>query len=193
MEPTRFALVKVPAGRLLSGPQGGVHVVDNYRRHASSQSHGSPFDFFTTVNRPPVIIDFSTNSPVVQGETFEIQATFTDSDSLSRVAHGDRRLGRWHDQPRLMSLRMAPRRSPRITFTTQGGFYNVTVTIIDGADSTVFTTSDPLTAEVAGVSLQDGVLQVVGTDGNDNITVSSINGLLQVVTGFTTCGIKTSP
>ncbi|MCA9111338.1 MAG: carboxypeptidase regulatory-like domain-containing protein, partial [Planctomycetaceae bacterium] len=166
----RLALVDVPNGRLLSGPDAGFHEVTISGGAILTASNG-PFDFFTTLNHAPAITEFSSSSPVAAGEVFSIEAFFTDSDSLAptHVATVN-----WGDGT-ISSAIVTENGVGHVTAShvyQQGGFYNVVVTITDRADATVFRVSDPLTAEISGVGVHDGILHILGTDENDRFFVS---------------------
>ena len=140
-------------------------------------SDGDLFDIdVATVNIEnvdPVIVDFSSDATfenkAEEGETVNVLAKFTDVGMLdTHVAEVD-----WGDgEIELVTVNqgvMSGTVTGRHEYTS-GGIYTITVTLTD--DDTGTATADT-TAVVTGVGLNDGVLYLIGTSGNDGV---SING-----------------
>ncbi len=62
-----------------------------------------------------------------------------------------------------------------------GGVYSVTVTVTDDDMGEATATT---TAVVSGVGLSGGVLQIIGTDGNDHVHVTLVNDEIDVFASF---------
>ena len=174
-------------GRVQSGPAGGFHIV--VVQGAGPQSSPGLLDFFTTVNAPPVITDLTTN-PVVEGESFSFVATFTDLDTPS-VTHSA--TVAWGDGTTSNVTIVEANSAGVVTGShvyADGGFYDAILTITDGTDATVFGAS-PFTAIITGAGIQDGVLKILGTDGDDRVRViQQGNGRIRINASFLPGGSK---
>ncbi|MEQ8787638.1 MAG: Ig-like domain-containing protein [Pirellulaceae bacterium] len=122
-----------------------------------------------SVNHPPEIVSLSTNSPpeaaVFPGQTVTITAIFTDADGddvHTAVIH-------WGDGA--TSAGVVNEHDGSISgghSYQQGGVFEITVSVLDDDDSDSATTD----AAVIGAGINNGVLQIVGTEGGDQIVVT---------------------
>ena len=70
----------------------------------------------------------------------------------------------------------------------EGGIYTITVTVFDGTASVTRTT----TAIITGAGVHNGVLQIIGTNHNDHVTVNQQgNGLFKVHADFFATNFRT--
>lgn len=140
----------------------------------------------TVNNVAPEITGVSNSTPItdkaVEGEVVTINGAFTDVGVLdTHTAVVD-----WDDgtAPETITVTQG---SGSGTYSgshsyASGGIYTITVTIIDDDTGTDTVTT---TAFITGVGIHDGVLQIVGTSGNDQITVNRQgNSLLRVHASF---------
>jgi len=79
---------------------------------------------------------------------------------------------------------------------TSGGMYNVTVRLVDNA-ATPGVGTGSANAIISGVGLHNGVLEVIGTNGNDKVTLQADNkgalkvkGVLQQDPSFTLSSVR---
>lgn len=125
-------------------------------------------------NEPPVITTLVSSSPgcggALHGEAVSITAKFTDPNLAdTHTATID-----WGDGTVTTGLANPSTSTATGSHTyDDGGIYTITVTVDDGTDSESETTA----AFVAGVRLtDDGVLQIIGTDGKDRVAVKWVGG-----------------
>ena len=185
MERIKLRLAPIP-GRLLTWPPGGVY---DLTIAGGKPSTNDPFEFLTTENRPPVFTGLST-IPAVEGNVFVVAATFTDSDSSTPVRDLTINWGDGTTTTLTVTLTNGAGPVSAEHVYANGGFYDATVRIADAADATVFTTR-PFTAIITGAGIQNGVLQIVGTDGSDQVTITpGLDGQIQVGASFLPGGTK---
>ncbi|MFV2068625.1 MAG: Calx-beta domain-containing protein, partial [Pirellulales bacterium] len=127
-----------------------------------------------TENDPPVITSLVSSSPECGGaahdETVSITLTFADSD----VGDSHSAIIDWGDgNVTAGTVNQSTDTVMGLHVYDDGGIYPITVTVSDGSDSVAETT----TAFIAGVRLtEDGVLQIIGTDGKDIVVVKQVGG-----------------
>ncbi len=140
----------------------------------------------TVDNVDPVITSIVSSATfedkAVEGETLTVSGAFTDVGTLdSHTATID-----WGDGN--VTPATVVQGSGSGTYTADhayvaGGVYNVTVTVTDddtGSDSAM------TLAVVTGVGINGGVLQIVGTAGDDRVEVFIADGNLDVFASFVT-------
>jgi hypothetical protein len=155
------------SGRQLTGPIGWSHEIEV--QDGVVQGPSGTFDFFTKLNAAPEITDLVT-TPAAEGEEFSLSARFVDADS---PATWHRAVVDWGDGKVSEALVTQGDNGGSLAAShryAEGGFYDATLTVIDGADETVFS-SRRFLATVSGVGVHDGVLEIVGTDSDDRVTV----------------------
>ena len=82
----------------------------------------------------------------------------------------------------------APARLSAAHAYLEGGIYTITVTVFDGTASVTRTT----TAIITGAGVHNGVLQIIGTNHNDHVTVNQQgNGLFKVHADFFATNFRT--
>jgi len=140
----------------------------------------------TVENVAPVVTDVSSSAtldtPGAQGQPVQIGATFTDVGTLDvHEAVID-----WGDgtplQPATVSESGGSGSLTAAHVYAHGGVYQVSLTLTD--DDTGIATA-ATTAAVVGAGVNQGVLQIVGTNGPDVVTVNATGtGLLDVHASF---------
>jgi hypothetical protein len=149
------------------------------------------FDFGTIANQVPVVSGVATSGPVVEGGVLTVSATFVDADALGThtvlIAWGDgtTSFGQVAEANGTGTISASHRYA-------DGGIYEIVVTVIDNIDPTVRGAAAPITASIIGAGVRGGVLQVIGTDGRDQVAIArhGRNGL-QVIADFLPGGRKT--
>jgi Ca2+-binding RTX toxin-like protein len=148
-------------------------------------------------NTAPVIDSFSTDSPgcggVMEGHVMTISASFVDPDLddtlTATILWGDGTSSSSDSGEVIIS---SPNDAGSISAShayAEGGIYTVTVLLSDGEASA----ERDAPAVIVGAGVHDGVLQVIGTNGADHVTVvAGDGGLLEVHTDYleTTDGNK---
>lgn len=143
------------------------------------------FVVLTVDNVAPVITSVVSDATFAdkaeEGETVTVSGTFTDTGTLdTHVAAVD-----WGDGT--ITPATVVQGAGSGTFSAShayavGGVFTVTVTLIDddtGADA------ETTTAVVTGVGVNGGVLQVVGTAGDDHVHVKTVQDEIDVKASFT--------
>ncbi|MEQ8211058.1 MAG: PKD domain-containing protein [Lacipirellulaceae bacterium] len=128
---------------------------------------GSETASVTVNNLAPEITSLTTSSPAIggaeQGETVTLSADFTDVGTLdTHTAVID-----WGDGTTTVGV--VDQNTGTITgdhVYANGGFYDVTLTLTDDDTGEAVETTATV---IAGVGLNDGVLQFVGTNGDDRV------------------------
>lgn len=168
--------------------QDGTYTV----RASVTDKDGGTTDYTTSVvvgNAAPVVTAFGSNASTVGGEedddnkSVSFHAAFTDAGDLDRhtvtVDWGDGSTGTLSSR----SSNGSGTASGRHTYR-QGGVYTVTLTVSDSADPASVATATTRVF-VTGVGLHNGVLQLVGTDSADKVSLSKDKrGNLKVKTDF---------
>jgi Ca2+-binding RTX toxin-like protein len=120
----------------------------------------------------PVIDTFTSSSPscggAVEGETVSVSATFRSP--IIGTAHAA--TIDWGDNSTTAGTVTQDDGSGTVSGThayTNGGIYTVTITLT--GDHSPGVQAETVTV-IAGVGVHDGVLQVVGTDSGDNVTIN---------------------
>lgn len=134
----------------------------------------------TGVNDPPVITSIGTDSPEdapkTEGQTVSLTATFTDDVSDTHTATID-----WGDsteEPGSVN-ESTDTVSGTHSYST-GGIYTVTVTVDDGLGGT---DAESTNVFITGVGVHGNELVVIGTNGDDQITIAQQSGNQLVVYG----------
>ncbi len=140
----------------------------------------------TVDNVEPVITSLDSSATFAdkaeEGETVTVSGAFTDVGTLDmHTASVD-----WGDGT--VTPAAVVQGVGAGTFTADhayvaGGVYTVIVTVIDDDTGAV---SETTTAVVSGVGVNGGVLQIVGTDGDDHVDVQPVKGEIDVFASFVT-------
>jgi Ca2+-binding RTX toxin-like protein len=133
----------------------------------------------TVLNHAPVITSLSNSSPAcggaTEGQEVTVSATFTDADPedthTATIDWGD---GTVTDAAVVEGARLG------VHVYKDGGIRPILVVLDDGWD----VVGDTTTAMVTGAGVSDGVLQVVGTAGNDEVLVWRLCGQILVTADF---------
>jgi large repetitive protein len=139
----------------------------------------------TVNNVAPTITAFTSDSPLedpaIQGDTVSISGAFTDPGTFdSHTAVVD-----WGDGSPLETVTISENNgsgsvSGSHVYST-GGLFGATLTLADddgGVDQAA------VTVVVSGARINNGVLEIVGTQAADNIIVTDGNGQFRVTTSF---------
>ena len=179
----------------VSGPGSTVtkHVANDGSfviRGRVTDKDGGHSDYTATINvanAAPVVSSFtssaSTFGSAEAGDRVSVSGSFTDAGVLDHhTAVVD-----WGDGT-TSSVSVYDGSGSGTFFAShvyqQGGMYNVTLKLSDdAAPAGVATASAP--AIVSGVSLRDGVLHVIGTNGNDRVSLVADRNAIKVKTGLT--------
>lgn len=147
---------------------------------------GGGYDAFVCLlvpqQSPPVLETVSTTAtfahPGKEATSITLNGTFTDADTLdNHTATVD-----WGDGSPVEPAQVIPATGGGSVFSThayaQGGVYTVTVTITDAAGGS---DSQEAQAVIAGAGIQNGVLQIVGDESANSVSVNQQgNGWLKV-------------
>jgi hypothetical protein len=124
----------------------------------------------TVRNAPPVIGSLTTSAGVIgnasAGQSVSLSAAFTDPgtlDSFSVVID-------WGDGTPTTGGTLAAGQVQSSHAYAQGGVYQITMTLADDDGGSV---SASTFAYVTGLGIRGGVLQIVGTNQNDNVSVTT--------------------
>lgn len=154
------------AGRLVTGPVAKLHEITIV---GGDQTTGEFYDFLTATNTPP-IVDSLVTTPTVEGMPFSFHATWTDVDTEGTSTDVTINWGDGTFSTQTIALVNGQGSITAKHVYANGGFYDATLLLADGSDNSVVS-STPFTAIVTGVGIHDGVLEIVGTDEDDNVTV----------------------
>jgi hypothetical protein len=142
---------------------------------------GAAYVFTAHNNVAPEITDLINSAPEpgmgTPGEPVDVMAMFSDSDWFdAHTATID-----WGDGSQSAGDVMEIGGVGSVSAThayTSGGVYTITLTVSDDDGGTVSRTTNAL---ITGVGIQNGVLHIVGTDGNDRVRVVPYRGRSLIV------------
>lgn len=146
----------------------------------------------STTNFPPVITSLINTSPdcgdAKEGQSVTVTAHFTDANTLdTHTVTID-----WGDGTITAGTVTESSGSGSAVGShayAAGGIYTITVTVSDNHSASDTETS---TAIITGAGVHNGVLQIIGTDRNDHVTVNQQgNGLFKVHADFFATNFRT--
>jgi hypothetical protein len=176
----------------VAGEPGQVVTTGNQPYHLAitggeSDRHDNP-DFGLAMNRPPAVTFPSGSDGALEGQqSFTLAGSYSDLDAVGITAV----TVSWGDGTSSPAAVEAGRTGGLFTaghVYADGGIYTVAVTVTnqDG-----FSTTQTVPAVVAGAGVHDGILVVVGTHGNDSISIDQQGSKrLSVAAGFLPAGGK---
>lgn len=141
-----------------------VRVTDSEGENASASTN------IAVQNAAPVINSLSTSAATIgnasTGQSVALLAAFTDPGTLDTFSV----VIDWGDGTPTMGGSIASGQVQASHVYTQGGVYQINVTLLDddGGSATASTL-----AYVTGLGIRGGVLQIVGTNQNDNVSVTT--------------------
>jgi hypothetical protein len=159
----------------------------DFVRFEGAVSHFSTYAVVTLANSAPSITGLGGSAPApgaaAEGQVVTISAGFDDPDTLD----GHTAVIAWGDGTRSAGTVTPAGGSGGGSVSgghvyASGGIYTVTLTLTDAA---VASTTATTTMMITGAGVHDGVLQIVGTGGNDRVTVSRAgHGRLKIQASF---------
>jgi hypothetical protein len=175
--PRKVGVVPVPMG--LNSPSA---------LYSIGGSGSGAYVAMRAINEAPVITSLANSSPgcggTTEGQEVTVAATFTDADPddphAATIDWGDGTVtDAMVDEAVLEDGTVSGTLSGAHVYE-DGGMYPIVVVLDDGWDMV----GDTTTAMVTGAGVSDGVLQVVGTAGNDDVLVWKLCGQMFVTADF---------
>jgi PKD domain/RTX calcium-binding nonapeptide repeat (4 copies)/Beta-propeller repeat len=168
----------------------GIFVVGSASGYLEGQAGLELGGFVAKMNQPATISSFSIDAAecgfAAEGDAVSIMATFSDPEVPdTHTATID-----WGDGSITTGIVTESDGSGIASGThvyTAGGIYTITITVIDDHSNA---TASVTTAVITGAGLRDGVLQIVGTDAADQVSVNK-NGNSQAVVTANFLGAST--